>query len=74
MRIIIFIALMLLLVSTAGADGYHRYSLSLGTGYSTLLGGAAPWYTIDNDFNLEFYREKAIGKYRLLVMPYTPEK
>ena len=44
---------MLLLVSPAGADGFHRYSLSMGTGFNTLLGGMAPWYTIDNDFSLE---------------------
>ena len=54
MKILKIIAILLLIAVTAGAEGFHRFSAGINTGYTTLLGGTPPWYTIENTFGIKF--------------------
>jgi len=54
MKLILIIVVLFLMISPAGAEGFHNFSLSLGTGYNTLLGGVPPWYTIERNYSLKF--------------------
>lgn len=45
---------LILLVPPALADSSHQFSVGAGAGYSTLVGGAPPWFTVEKSFGALF--------------------
>jgi len=54
MKILKVIVILLLFATPLKAEGFHRFSAGLNTGYTTLLGGTPPWYTVENTYGLKF--------------------
>ncbi|MCX6826607.1 MAG: OmpA family protein [candidate division Zixibacteria bacterium] len=61
MRITIALIILILAFSAVKAGDSQTYSIGVGYGYSTLLGGTPPWFTLTRTYHIRFesyFREK----------------